>query len=436
MPRDGGPRHGWVLALVDADAARRGRLATLLGVLGHRVAAHAAVPQIGRAEAGPVDAVLHVATADAPPVAALRIAFPRARIVVASTDASQRAAVAAFRAGADDFVGLAAGDGELAAAFPPRPTQPAAPDCDLVGDSAAIVALRQLLPRLAASSATVLVSGETGSGKERAALALHRLSPRAGAPLVALNCAAIPDALLEGELFGYERGAFSGAVTAFPGKLKLADHGTLLLDEIGELSPAGQAKVLRALETGEVYRLGARAPTRFDVRIVAATNRDLEAEVRAGRFRADLYYRIAVGRVHLPPLRERREDLAAIAALLLADLPGRASVAPDALAALLRHDWPGNLRELRNVLEVALVHGDGRVVRAADLPGALSRAAPPDPERARLAAALAAARGNKSLAAQALNCSRMTLYRRLARAGLAAPVTVSHEVSREAVPKL
>jgi DNA-binding NtrC family response regulator len=275
-------------------------------------------------------------------------------------------------------------------------------------------------------------------------LLLHRLGARAAGPLVALNCAAIPEALLEGELFGYERGAFSGALSAFPGRLKLADGGTLFLDEIGELSLAGQAKILRAIETREAWRLGARTPTRFDVRIVAATNRDLLAETQAGRFRLDLFYRIAVAQVRMPALRERPEDIGPIARHVLAELAGAGRAAPRlddaALHRLEAHDWPGNVRELRNVLEVALVTSEGGRIRATDLAPML-RAAPAAPrdaaleERAHLVALLARVGGNKKRAAEALNCSRMTLYRRLARCGLptgaedAAP-PVSHPVSQ------
>jgi len=250
---------------------------------------------------------------------------------------------------------------------------------------------------------------------------------RAAGPLVALNCAAIPEALLEGELFSYERGAFSGALSAFPGRLKLADGGTLFLDEIGELSLTGQAKILRAIETREAWRLGARTPTRFNVRIIAATNRDLQAETRAGRFRLDLFYRIAVAQVRMPALRDRPEDIGPIARHVLGELAGAGHAAPRlddaALHFLEAHDWPGNVRELRNVLEVALVTSEGGRIRAADLAPMLP-AAPAAPrhgaldDRANLVSLLARISGNKKRAAEALNCSRMTLHRRLARHGL------------------
>ncbi len=452
------PTDGPALALIDADAARRGRIVALLDVLGVPCRALAAPPVDTDGTRRAVRLLLCVADPEPALLTALRAAFERARIVIGSPDPSQQSAVRAFRAGADDFVFLGAGDAELAQLIAKHvDASPLTMDAasgiagDLIGDSSAMVSLRGLIRRLSGSQSTVLISGETGTGKERAALLVHRLSRRSAGPLVALNCAAIPDALLEGELFGYERGAFSGAVAAFPGKLKLADRGTLLLDEIGELSPAGQAKILRALETREVYRLGARTPTRFDVRIVAATNRDLETEMREGRFRADLFYRIAVARLHLPPLRERRGDIGAIARCLLEEIAQPAGAARPhiddaAIERLARHDWPGNVRELRNALEIALVQGDGARIRSSDLPdgigasGALvaSRADPPGPwaeERAQLRSALAHAGGNKTLAAHALNCSRMTLYRRLLRCGLvrdaAAPdaaVTVSRRV--------
>jgi DNA-binding NtrC family response regulator len=404
--------------------------------------AHARAPALP--DAG-VRVVLALAELGAADVARLRLAFPGAAVVAGVADPSQDAAVRAFRAGVDDFLWLGAPDAEVARLLARRlgaPTVVAEDDGGLVGDSPAMRELRALLRRVAPSRATVLVSGETGTGKDLAALLLHRLSARAAGPLVALNCAAIPDALLEGELFGYERGAFSGALSAFPGRLKLADGGTLFLDEIGELSLAGQAKILRAIETREAWRLGARSPTRFDVRIVAATNRDLLAEAQAGRFRLDLFYRIAVAQLRMPALRERPEDIGAIARHILADLaaPACAPTLEDAARRRLEaHGWPGNVRELRNLLEVALVTSEAGRIRAADLGSALRAAPPMAPadamasERAQLRDLLVRVGGNKKMAAAALNCSRMTLYRRLARCGLpldtAAALTVS-QVSR------
>lgn len=438
-------QDGPTLALIDPDPCRRARLAALAGVLGAPCTGHAAPPAHPQAGSGAVRLVLSHAGSDARAIAALRAAFPAARVVVCASDASQQSAIAAFRAGADDVLRHDAGDADLAALLAdlpdgsgaPAPCAPAGPEegaaDGLVGASTAMRQLRAFLRRLAPSSATVLVTGETGTGKDVAALLIHRWSSRAAGPLVALNCAAIPDTLLESELFGHERGAFSGAVAAYPGKLKLADGGTLLLDEVGELSLAGQAKVLRALEAREAYRIGARTPTRFDIRLVAATNRDLAAEVRAGRFRQDLYYRLAVAEVRMPPLRERRADILPTARHMLAQMAGKGrpvALTPEAAARLEAHEWPGNARELRNALEVAMVTRGAGAIRASDLPAALG-AAPLrrrnslDEERATLAAALARAGGNKSLAAQALSCSRMTLYRRMLRCGLATGADVS-----------
>ena len=237
-----------------------------------------------------------------------------------------------------------------------------------------------------------------------------------------------PDALLEGELFGYERGAFTGAHNGYPGKLKLADGGTLLLDEIGELSPAGQAKVLRAIETGEAYKLGARTPTHFNVRVIAATNRDMAVEMKAGRFREDLFYRLAVAQIAVPPLRERPEDIAPIARWLLQNLAGLTGktamrIGDDAMTRLKAHGWPGNVRELRNVIEIAMVTCDGDCIQAGDLQPYLTGGTSADSiradERTLLLDTLERTGGNKSEAAKVLHCSRMTLYRRLARQGLA-----------------
>ncbi len=368
-----------------------------------------------------------------------RGAFPAARIVASGPALSPAAVVEAFRAGADDFVCNETDPAERAsllhrylvsdtAAEPgAHRGEPSDDHGGLAGTSATMRDLRGFIRRLASSSATVLITGETGTGKDCAAVLLHKLSRRNKGPLVALNCAAIPEALLEGELFGYERGAFSGAHAAYPGKLKLADGGTLFLDEIGELSLTGQAKVLRAVETREAYRLGARTPTRFDVRIIAATNRDLTVEKDTGRFREDLFYRLAVAQLRMPPLRDRPEDIAPIAYHLLHELTDMAGqdaprIDDAAMHALAAYRWPGNVRELRNALEVAMVSADTGRIRLRDLPAGIAAGGvlPPKPadERARLIEVLARTGGNKSLAAQALQCSRMTLYRKLARYGL------------------
>ena len=318
---------------------------------------------------------------------------------------------------------------------------PAAP-CGLVegerfvGTSVATERLRHMIARLGAASATTLIHGETGTGKEIVALLLHRNSPRAAKALVPINCAAIPEAMIEGELFGYEKGAFSSAIRAYPGKFGLADGGTLFLDEIGELSLAAQAKILRALEAKEIFPLGSMRPRRCNVRIIAATNRDLCVEVQAGRFRADLYYRLAVVRLEIPPLASRREDIAPIARHLVAELAREMGCSvpvldPAAIAELQRRNWPGNVRELRNALEHALVVADDPgVLCAGDFPPALPgnpQASPsfeidgtPMPNAAVLTRdsvldAIRACDGQKAQAARMLRVSRTTLYRYLQR---------------------
>jgi two-component system, NtrC family, response regulator AtoC len=227
----------------------------------------------------------------------------------------------------------------------------------LVADTA-MVRLFDLITRLAASDLPILVLGETGSGKEGAALAVHHLSARAAQPFITLNCAAIPESLVESELFGYERGAFTGATAAKPGKLEAASGGTLFLDEIGELPPPVQAKLLRALETKRLTRLGDMQEREVDLRIVAATNRKLDEDVKSGRFRQDLYFRLGVATVVLPPLRDRPREIPILARRFLADVSARAGreappIAPATLLRLCAYGWPGNVRELRNAIEYA-----------------------------------------------------------------------------------
>ncbi len=240
---------------------------------------------------------------------------------------------------------------------------------NIVGSSPALREAIDLAGRVAQSRSTVLVTGETGTGKELLAGLIHSRSPRAGHPFVKVNCAALPETLLESELFGHERGAFTGADRLRVGRFEQADGGTLLLDEVGDLSPATQAKLLRVLQEQEFHRLGGRQPIRTDVRIVAATNRQLEREVESRRFREDLYFRLNVIRIHLPPLRERPEDLLALAEHFLAYFArelGRqgARFTPAARERIVEHAWPGNVRELRNAIERALLLSDGHEVDA------------------------------------------------------------------------
>ena len=322
--------------------------------------------------------------------------------------------------------------------------------------------LEPTLAQVAAGSISVLILGETGAGKEICAETIHRMSPRSASTFLRLHCSAMPEALLEGELFGHERGAFTGAVAAKPGLLESAEGGTVFLDEIGELPPLVQVKLLRVLDTREVLRLGSLTPRTIDVRFLAATHRDLRAEVAAGRFREDLYYRLNAVTVRVPPLRERKEELPALAAEF-ARLSARDLGVPpppfssDALDALASYPWPGNVRELRNVVtravllsegapivrrHLALDHAEDRVAPrlalrerslSATAPMAAVRDEPVAPadatlggelralERARILAALERCGGNQTRAARMLGISRGTLIARLAAYGIVRP---------------
>jgi len=247
---------------------------------------------------------------------------------------------------------------------------------DLVGESPRMQEVYRLLVRAAATPSTVLLRGESGTGKELAARTLHDRSPRAGRPFVAINCATLSDTLLESELFGHERGAFTGALERKIGKLEVADSGTVFLDELGEIKPSLQAKLLRFLQEREFERVGGTRPIKVDVRVVAATHRDLEQAIREGDFRADLYYRLAVIPLTLPALRDRREDIPLLASHFAARFSrelGRpvAGFSPSARALLERYSWPGNVRELKNAVERAVALGEGELIVPADLPEAI-----------------------------------------------------------------
>ena len=309
-----------------------------------------------------------------------------------------------------------------------------------------MVALKRALARVAPASVNVLVLGETGAGKDIVASFLHELSPRAARRLVGINCASLPDALLESELFGHERGAFTGATSAKPGLLETAEGGTVFLDEIGDLPSSLQAKLLRVIESCEVTRLGGLVPRRIDVRFVAATNRDLEADVAAGRFRQDLYFRLNTVTVTVPPLRERREEIEPLAHLFLTDAQTRFDLpplrlSPSAIDALEAHPWPGNVRELKHVMERAALLATGEIIgpmslhlpTSVDVPQQM-KIAPPTPEgfsareitallpeRERIEHALAASAGNQSRAAEALGIPRRTLVRKIAQLGIPRP---------------
>ncbi len=262
-----------------------------------------------------------------------------------------------------------------------RLTLEASQDQSLVGEGACMKEIFQFVGKVAPTNSTVLIEGESGTGKELAARALHRNSPRSAKPFVAINCAAIPESLLESDLFGHERGAFTGAVSQKKGRLEVADGGVVFLDEIGELAPALQVKLLRVLQEREFERVGGTHPIQVDIRLIAATNRDLNEAVRKGEFRQDLYYRLAVVKLTMPALRERKEDIPMLTRHFVQKYAKRCNVkakpvSREAMAALVNYDWPGNVRELENAIERALVLGSSDTLLPEDLPESLLEQAP------------------------------------------------------------
>jgi transcriptional regulator with PAS, ATPase and Fis domain len=305
----------------------------------------------------------------------------------------------------------------------------------IVTKSRAMRQLVELARRVAKVDSTVLITGESGSGKERIARLVHDESTRAAGPFIAINCGAITETLLEGELFGHVRGAFTGATHDRPGLFEAANGGTLLLDEVGEVSPGMQVKLLRVLQEREIRRIGENKARAIDVRIAAATNRDLAHGVAGGLFRKDLYYRLKVVELHVPALRERRDDVLPLARVLLADAAQRmkrkiSSLAPDAADQLLRYEWPGNVRELENAMERAVALASGSRVERDDLPEEV-RQAFPNPmitagavrpldavEKEYILAALELNGGNQTRTAEQLQIGSATLYRKLKKYGL------------------
>ncbi len=312
---------------------------------------------------------------------------------------------------------------------------------EIIGSGAAMEDVRRLVANVAATPARVLITGESGTGKELVARAIHRQSPRSDLPMVSLNCAAVPRDLLESELFGHERGAFTGAVARRRGKFELADKSTLFLDEIGDMHLDAQAKLLRTLETGTIERLGGESERTVDARVIAATNKDLEAESRTGNFREDLFYRLNVFPIRVPPLRDRLDDLPALVRHFATVSGAKCSRQPrdfgsDAIKRLREHRWPGNVRELANVVERLTIVGTSDSVDAAEVGSILPDLAlaavsqPRDPSKPGLTAALeayeadlirtalVAANGNVAEAARRLATDRANLHRRMRRLGL------------------
>ena len=388
---------------------------------------------------------------------AIRDLRPQCQVILMTAHASVDSAIEAVKLGALDYLSkpldfgrlrvLLAGvreDRERRAALMAAEGETAKrlEFCGMIGRSPAMQELFGLVRRIAPHARAALITGETGTGKEGIARAVHDLGPRKSRRLLTINCSAVVDTLFESELFGHVRGAFTGATDHKTGLFEAADGGTVFLDEVGELSPAVQSKLLRVLETGEVQRVGAVQGKHVDVRIVAATNRDLEADAYAGTFRSDLYYRLNVIELRLPPLRERAEDIPYLTAAFTSEFAAKfrkplEGVSSAAERALMKRTWLGNVRELRNVLERACMLAEGRVLeerdveaampprtradelvrRATDLPRS-SRTLTEDQdlvERTHILRALEEESGNKKAAAERLGVSRRTLYRRLER---------------------
>jgi DNA-binding NtrC family response regulator len=381
---------------------------------------------------------------------AFKKADPRLEVVLISGFGTLDAAIEAVRAGAYDYISKPFDIGEVkdtvdralrrraqagTASGPAPALEPAPPD-GLIGRSRGMLSVYKQVARAAGSDAPVLITGETGTGKELVARAIHAHGMRAARPFVPVNCGSLTESLLESELFGHVRGSFTGAVADKKGLFEQADGGTIFLDEIGETSPGLQVRLLRVLEQGEVRPVGASRVVTVDVRILAATHRDLERATRDGSFRQDLFYRLNVVRVAVPPLRERKDDIPILVAHFLRLAAGRdrraAVLSPEALAALVAHPWPGNVRELENTLEQLVVAARTGTIEVEDLPPAF-RERPPATLEAPLFAGLpsleemekryvrhvlAALQGNRSRAAEVLGVDRRTLYRMMERFGL------------------
>jgi two-component system response regulator HydG len=438
------------ILVVDDDRAHMTMLVAMLGSWGYEVdTADDGAMAVTRVRERAYDVVLtDVRMAEVDGIEALRRIKsynPYLPVLIMTAYSSVDVAVQALKAGALDYLHKPLDFNELRAGLERAleqggaqrsegPGGAADPVSEMIGDSPPMRELAAMIRAVAPSEASVLILGESGTGKELVAKALHDGSPRKARPMVTVNCAALAENLLESELFGHEKGAYTGAQRQRDGRFVQADGGTLFLDEIGEMAPALQAKLLRALQQGEVQRLGSDRSIRVDVRVLAATNRDLEAEVRDGGFREDLYYRLNVIALRVPALRERPEDIPLLARHFLHRFAERnrksyRGFSPRVMDLMLHYDWPGNVRELENVVERAVILSPGEFVTENDLPATLrgsEKSAPgpfggqslEDAEREAIARTLEQVGNNKSEAARVLGVTRVTLRSKMKKFGL------------------
>ncbi len=442
------------ILIVDDDTAHRIMLKKLLGGWGYGVSeADDGLKAVSLAEIKPFDAVLMdirmVNMSGIEALERIRAIAPGLPVLIMTAYASVETAVSALKKGAYDYLTKPLDFDELKISLE-RATEHARLKKEneylrerlgekfdrrnIIGQSAAMIRLLEMVEQVASSSATVLVSGESGTGKEIIANAIHFNSPRKDAPFIKINCAALTETLLESELFGHEKGAFTGADRRREGKFVQADGGSLFLDEVSEMSPAMQVKLLRVLQERELTRVGGSDVVKVDVRVIAASNKDLKKELREGRFREDLFYRLNVVALELPPLRERQDDIALLAQHFLknfaaANAKTLCGFTPGAIQKLLLHSWPGNVRELMNTIERAVVLSRSETVSDQELvfplaDAALSSPSPPprilseylpleEVEKRSILEALTTCGGNKSEAARRLGITRKTLRKKL-----------------------
>jgi DNA-binding NtrC family response regulator len=445
-----------VILVVDDDAATREALASGLLKLGHEIhLAGTGVAALEEVRRHPVDlAIIDLKLPDMVGTelfGALRILRPEAIAIMISGHATVDEAISALKRGIYDFITKDFRMHELRKVVSKaletqklivenqrlrEALQDKGPTGRLIGRGPALLKVIHLVNQIAPMKSTVLLSGESGVGKELVAEAIHHQSPRKGKPFVKLNCGALPEGLIESELFGHEKGAFTGAIQQRKGRFELADGGTIFLDEISEMPPTTQVKLLRVLQEGEFERVGGSQTLRADVRVIAATNVDLEAAVNAGRFRKDLFYRLNVIHLPIPPLRERVEDISLLALhfldrFCLENNRPTMGFSPAAMAALKSYAWPGNVRELQNVVERAVALCEGNMVDLNDLPDEVRRHSPADDkivlpvgasmeeiERLAILQTLKKTGGDKELTARLLGIGLATLYRRLKEMGV------------------